>query len=64
MFYLIALFKTLYYISDLVPAKVEAGSALRKNVHKLALFMGVVTTTHLISERMGFKDTVPMLLLR
>lgn len=48
----------------LVPAKVESGSAQRKNVQELALFMGAVTTVHLTRKHMGFKDIVPMLLLR
>lgn len=45
-----------------VPAKVEAGCAARKNAHKLALFMGVATTIHLISKHMGLMEIVPMLL--
>lgn len=48
----------------LVPAKVESGSAQRKNVQELVLFMGVVTTVHLTRKHMGFKDIVPTLLLR
>ncbi|KAF3854917.1 hypothetical protein F7725_022972, partial [Dissostichus mawsoni] len=47
-----------------VPAKVEAGCAARKNAHKLALFMGVATTIHLISKHMGLMEIVPMLLER
>lgn len=37
-----------FFMTRLVHAEVEPGSALKKNVHKLALFMGVATTIHLI----------------
>lgn len=62
--YLIILFKTLCFqpfLMHLVPAKVEPGSAQRKNVPELALFMGVVTTIHLIRKHMSFKEVVLML---
>lgn len=45
-------------LNFLVPAKVESGSAQRKNVLELALFMGVATTAHLIRPHMAFKETV------
>lgn len=52
----------LLFVTHLVPAKVENGHALRKNVQELALFMEVVTTPHLIRKHMHFKDSVAILL--
>lgn len=52
----------LLFLIHLVPAKVENGHALRKNVQELALFMEVVTTPHLIRKHMHFKDSVAILL--
>lgn len=52
----------LFFLIHLVPAKVENGHALRKNVQELALFMEVVTTPHLIRKHMHFKDSVAILL--
>lgn len=66
-FYLIITFKRLHFhpsLTYLVPAKVESGSAQRKNVLELALFMGVATTAHMIRPNMGFKETVLTLLSR
>lgn len=51
-----------FFLIHLVPAKVENGHALRKNVQELALFMEVVTTPHLIRKHMHFKDSVAILL--
>lgn len=53
---------TSFFLIHLVPAKVENGHALRKNVQELALFMEVVTTPHLIRKHMHFKDSVAILL--
>lgn len=66
-FYLNIMLKRLHFhpsLTYLVPAKVESGSAQRKNVLELALFMGVATTIHLMRPHMGFKDTVLTLLSR
>lgn len=51
-------------LTYLVPAKVEAGSAQRRNVLEHALFMGVATTIHLMSAHMDFKETALTLLSR
>lgn len=37
-----------FFMTRLVYAEVEPGSALKTNVQELALFMGVATTIHLI----------------
>lgn len=66
-FFLIIMFKSLHFrplLTYLVPVKVESGSAQRKNVLELALFMGVAITAHLIRPHMGFKETVLTLLSR
>lgn len=52
----------LLFLTNLAPARVGNGSALRRNVQEPALFMEPDTTTRLISEHTGFKEIVLMLL--
>lgn len=50
------------FLTNIAPARVGNGSALKRNVQEPALFMEPDTTTRLISEHTGSKETVLMLL--